>query len=107
MRFVNGVGPRPGIMGIDYPIACWLYKDLGYKAYIVESVDDLTKHFVSLYFGAGYLAWLSQYERSKERTPQFVVQAYLVGPKNVNLQETGPLWLKFEEALSRYENLRK
>ncbi|KAF5930075.1 hypothetical protein HYC85_030948 [Camellia sinensis] len=26
MRFVNGVGPRPGITGIDYPIACWLYK---------------------------------------------------------------------------------
>ncbi|CAL5402420.1 unnamed protein product [Camellia sinensis] len=106
MRFVNGVGPRPGIMGIDYPTACWLYKDLGYKAYIVESVDDLTKPFVSLYFGAAYLAWLSQYE-GRERTPQFVVQAYLAGPKNVNLQETGPLWLKFEEALSRYEDLKK
>lgn len=25
MRFVNGVGPRPGIMGIDYPTAFWLY----------------------------------------------------------------------------------
>ncbi|KAI8012132.1 hypothetical protein LOK49_LG06G03155 [Camellia lanceoleosa] len=22
MRFVNGVGPRSGIMGIDYPTAC-------------------------------------------------------------------------------------
>ncbi|CAL5401090.1 unnamed protein product [Camellia sinensis] len=133
MRFVNGVGPRPRIMGIDYPTACWLYNhsvcengdlnpskgasiiscltikalwNLGYKAYIVESVDDLTKPFVSLYFGATYLAWLSQYEGSKERTPQFVVQAYLAGPKNVNLQETSPLWLKFEEALSRYEDLK-
>lgn len=25
MRFVNGVGPRPGIMGIDYSTAFWLY----------------------------------------------------------------------------------
>ncbi|KAF5950315.1 hypothetical protein HYC85_012308 [Camellia sinensis] len=83
MRFVNGVGPHPGIVGIDYPTACWLYKDLGYKAYIVESVDNLTKPFVSLYFGATYLAWLSQYEGSKERTPQFVVRAYLAGPKNM------------------------
>ncbi|KAL6998873.1 hypothetical protein U1Q18_000040 [Sarracenia purpurea var. burkii] len=106
MRFVNGVGPRPGIMGIDYPTACWLYKDLGYKAYIVDSVDDLTKPFVSMYFGAAYLDWLSQYE-GRERDPQFVVQAYLAGPKNVNLQKTGPLWLKFEEALSRYEDLKK
>ncbi|KAF7141676.1 hypothetical protein RHSIM_Rhsim06G0242900 [Rhododendron simsii] len=121
MRFVNGVGPRPGVMGIDYPTACWLYKyvnsmanvescisttsDLGYKAYKVESVDDLTKPFVSMYFGAAYLDWLSQYE-GRERDPQFVVQAYLAGPKNVNLQQTGPLWLKFEEALSQYEDLK-
>lgn len=26
MRFVNGVGQRTGLMGIDYPTACWLYK---------------------------------------------------------------------------------
>lgn len=25
LRFVNGVGPRPGIMGIDYSAAFWLY----------------------------------------------------------------------------------
>lgn len=37
-------------------------RDLGYKAYRVESVEDLTKPFVSMYFGAGYLAWLSEYE---------------------------------------------
>ncbi|KAL3503760.1 hypothetical protein ACH5RR_038209 [Cinchona calisaya] len=106
MRFVNGVGQRTGLMGIDYPTARWLYKDVGYKAYIVESVDDLSKPFVSIYFGAAYLAWLSEYE-GRERIPQFVVQAYLAGPQNVNLQETGPLWLKFEEALSRYEDVKK
>ncbi|KAK3042655.1 hypothetical protein RJ639_000907 [Escallonia herrerae] len=106
MRFLNGVGQRTGLMGIDYPTARWLYKDLGYKAYLVESVEDLTKPFVSMYFGAAYLAWLSEFE-GRERTPQFVVQAYLEGPKNVNLQEAGPLWLKFEEALSRYEDFKK
>lgn len=106
MRFVNGVGAWTGIMGIDYPTTLWLYKDLGYKAYIVESVDDLTNPFLSMYFGAAYLAWLSEYE-GRERTPQFIVQAYLAGPKNVNIQETGPLWLKFEEALSNYEDPKK
>ncbi|KAI5674545.1 hypothetical protein M9H77_14909 [Catharanthus roseus] len=106
MRFVNGIGQRTGLMGIDYPTARWLYKDLGYKAYIVESVEDLTKPFVSMYFGAAYLAWLSQYE-GRERTPQFVVQAYVAGPLNVNLQETGPIWLKFEEAMSRYGDPKK
>lgn len=103
MRFVNGIGQRTGLMGIDYPTSRWLYKDLGYKSYEVESVEDLTKPFVSMYFGAAYMAWLSEYD-SRERTPEFVVQAYLSGPQNVNLQETGPLWLKFQETLTRYED---
>lgn len=42
-----------------------------------------------------------------ERTPQFVVQAYLEGPQNVNLEETGPSWLKFEQALSNYEATKR
>ncbi|XP_065626583.1 uncharacterized protein LOC112032086 isoform X1 [Quercus suber] len=105
LRFVNGVGPRTGIMGIDYSTAFWLYMELGYRAYRVDSADDLTKPFVSMYFGAAYLVWLSEYE-GRERTPQFVVQAYISGPKNVNLQETGPLWLKFMQALGNYEDIK-
>ena len=38
------------------------HRDLGYKAYKVDSFDDLTKPFVSMYFGAAYLVWLSEYE---------------------------------------------
>ncbi|CAA3009681.1 Serine/threonine-protein kinase ATM [Olea europaea subsp. europaea] len=94
MRFVNGVGQRTGLMGIDYPTA----RDLGYKGYIVKSLEDLTTPFVSMYFGAANVAWLSEYE-GRERSPQFVVEAYISGPQNVNLQETCPRWLKFEEAL--------
>ncbi|KAH9677000.1 transglycosylase [Citrus sinensis] len=106
MRFVNGVSPRIGLMGIDYSTAFWIYMELGYRAYKVDSADDLTKPFVSMYFGAAYLSYLSEYE-GKERTPQFVVQAYLEGPKNVNLQETGPSWLKFEQALGNYEATKR
>lgn len=106
MRFVNGAGPRVGIMGIDYPTAFWLYKDAGYKAYVVNSVDDLCNPFASMYFGAAYMAWLSKYE-GRERTDQFIVQAYLKGPENVNLQETGPLWTKFQETICYYEDKKK
>ncbi|KAI9159815.1 hypothetical protein LWI28_002179 [Acer negundo] len=102
MRFVRGIEPRIGIMGLDYSLAYWIYMELGYRAYRFDSVEDLTKPFVSVYFAAAYLAWLSEYE-GRERTPQFVVQAYLSGPKNVNLQQTGPSWLKFEQALSSYD----
>lgn len=106
MRYVNGVGQRPGLMGIDYPTAQWLYRDLDYKAYNIKSVEDLTRPFVSMYFGAAYMSWLANYE-GRERSPQFIVQAYLNGPQNVNLKETGPSWLKFEEAISHYEDLSK
>ncbi|TKY49433.1 hypothetical protein E2542_SST26864 [Spatholobus suberectus] len=105
-RFVHGVGGRPGIMGIDYSTAYWLYLELGYRAYRLESVDDLNNPFVSMYFGAAYVAWLSEYE-GWERTPDFFVQAYFVGPKNVNPQDTSTLWLKFEEALSKYEETKR
>ncbi|KAG6407306.1 hypothetical protein SASPL_130293 [Salvia splendens] len=102
MRFINGVGQHTGLMGVDYPTARWLYDGMGYKAYSVEAVEDLTKPFVSMYFGAAYMAWLSEYE-GRERSLAFVAQAYLCGPRNVSLQETGPLRDKFEEILSRYE----
>ncbi|XP_020100746.1 uncharacterized protein LOC109718756 isoform X1 [Ananas comosus] len=106
MRFVNGIRSRTGLMGIDYPTALWLYKDVGCRAYKVTSVDDLYNPFVSMYFGAAYLAWLSEYE-GRERSHEFIVQAYLGGPENVNLQETGPLWNKFQEALSNYGDSKK
>ncbi|XP_057724979.1 uncharacterized protein LOC130940765 isoform X1 [Arachis stenosperma] len=103
MRFLHGVGERPGIMGISYSTAYWIYMQLGYRAYKLESPEDLYNPFVSMYFGAAYVTWLSEYEE-RERTPEFVVQAYCVGPQNVNPQDTNTLWLKFEEALSSYED---
>ncbi|KAG6499258.1 hypothetical protein ZIOFF_039015 [Zingiber officinale] len=112
MRFVNGVRARIGLLGIDYPTAAWLYKlvvdykDVQYRAYKVVSVDDLYNPFVSMYFGAAYLAWLSVYE-GRQRDLHFVIQAYMSGPENVSLQETGPLWNKFQQALSYYEEPKK
>ncbi|KAG1326410.1 Endo-type membrane-bound lytic murein transglycosylase A [Cocos nucifera] len=106
MRFVNGARARTGLMGIDYPTAVWLYKDLGCRAYEVKSVDDLYNPFVSMYFGAAYLSWLSEYE-GRQRSHEFIVQAYLGGPENVNIQETGPFWNRFQEALSYYEDSKK
>ncbi|XP_010537803.1 PREDICTED: uncharacterized protein LOC104812373 isoform X2 [Tarenaya hassleriana] len=106
MRFVNGVGKHVGILGVDYATASWLHTELGYRAYRVDSADDLTKPFVSMYFGTAYLFWLSAYE-GRDRSPQFIVQAIVKGPQNVNLQEAGPAWLKFEQSLSYYEESKR
>ncbi|OMO78498.1 Lytic transglycosylase-like, catalytic, partial [Corchorus capsularis] len=101
MRYVDGIEGQPGIMGIDYSTAFWLYAEVGNRAYRVDYEKDLTKPFVSLYFGAAYLAWLSEY-KGRERSLQFIVQAYLSGPKNAK-EELGHMWLKFEQILSSYE----
>ncbi|KAF3322489.1 Transglycosylase SLT domain-containing protein [Carex littledalei] len=106
MRFVNGLQARTGLLGIDYPTALWLYNDVGYRAYKVISVDDLYNPFVSMYFGAAYLAYLSEYE-GRQRSYEFIVQAFLSGPENVNLQETGPHWTKFQDTLRFYEDSKK
>ncbi|KAG0469989.1 hypothetical protein HPP92_016689 [Vanilla planifolia] len=37
-------------MGIDYPTAFWIYRDLGFRAYEVKSVEDLYNPFISMYF---------------------------------------------------------
>lgn len=39
-----------------------LFREMGYRAYKLESVDDLSNPFVSMYFGVAYVAWLSEYE---------------------------------------------
>lgn len=39
-----------------------LSRDLDYKAYNIKSVEDLTRPFVSMYFGAAYMSWLANYE---------------------------------------------
>ncbi|KAE8706374.1 two pore calcium channel protein 1B-like [Hibiscus syriacus] len=105
MRCVDGIEGRTGLMGIDYSTAFRLYTELGFRDYPVDYVEDLTKPFVSIYFGAAYFAWLSMYE-GRERNLQFTVQAYVSGPENVNLEAKSPQWDKFEQALTMY-NVRK
>ncbi|KAK8527001.1 hypothetical protein V6N12_054230 [Hibiscus sabdariffa] len=62
MRFIGGDESSTGLMGIDYSTAFWLYTEMRYRAYRVDYVENLTNPFVSMYFGAAYLAWLSEYE---------------------------------------------
>ncbi|KAJ0257880.1 hypothetical protein HA466_0086730 [Hirschfeldia incana] len=99
----EGGNSRSGIQN------CCLVKhgELGYRAYRVDSADDLTKPFVSMYFGVAYLVWLSEYE-GRERSNQFIIQAYIKGPEHVDLEASScPLWLKFEQALSYYEEPKR
>ncbi|XP_017618775.2 uncharacterized protein LOC108463335 isoform X1 [Gossypium arboreum] len=102
MRNVDGTEERTGLMGIDYSTAFRLYTEVGFRDYPIDYEEDLTKPFVSMYFGAAYFAWLSMYEGS-ERDLQFVIQAYISGPENVNPEGMCPEWAKFEQTLAGFE----
>lgn len=62
--------------------------------------DHVKLHYIKVVFSNVCL-------QNRERTPQFIVQAFLAGPKNVNLQETGPSWLKFEQTLASFEGTKR
>lgn len=105
-RLLYGLDFPNGILHIALPTAQWLYNTQGYKAYNIQSVEDLSKPFVSVYFAACYMSWLSTYEGS-EKTDQFIVKAYLLGPQNVNAQNAGSLWLKYLAALQHYQHKQR
>ncbi|ONM32144.1 Protein VAC14-like protein [Zea mays] len=90
----------------DFPEAtsCILYSSL-YPFIVADHkiIDSVYNPFASMYFGASYLAWLSQYE-GREQSYEFIVQAYLGGPENVSLQETGPFWNQFLESLTQHQD---
>ena len=46
MRFVNGVGQRTGLMGIDYSTAQWLYKYVIYSKSAISYLR-MSAHFIA------------------------------------------------------------
>ncbi|XP_024532668.1 uncharacterized protein LOC112346933 [Selaginella moellendorffii] len=94
-------GTDTGIMQTPFSTAAWLYTNLGYKSYKLKSAEDLTKPFVSMYFGAAYVCWLSTHG-GRTRSDQFIVQSYRGGPQKVESSEAGPFWLKYIDNLPQY-----
>lgn len=105
-RLLYGLDFPSGIFHIALSTAQWLHDTVGYKAYRAHSVEDLSKPFLSTYFAACYVSWLLVYE-GRHRSDQFVVQAFLVGPQNINAQNAGPLWSEYLTALTDYQPKRR
>ncbi|KAB5547961.1 hypothetical protein DKX38_011367 [Salix brachista] len=104
-----------GIMQILPKTAEWLVRDLGYRAYEVEgNPENLYRPFVSVYFGAAYLKWLSNFEEKKVinqrelvqltiylatnnlvRSEEFIVRAYNGGPKKATHKSTLTYWKRY------------
>ncbi|KAH7430816.1 hypothetical protein KP509_08G016300 [Ceratopteris richardii] len=105
-RLLYGWDSTNGILNLSLHTALWLQNSLGYKAYHIHDIEDLYRPFVSMYFAASYMTWLSTYE-NVQRTEQFIVKSYLLGPQNINSKNAGPYWLKYLQSLSLYQQETK
>lgn len=85
-----------GLMQTLGSTARWLAEEMGYTAYGVPSNDDLLDPEKSIYFGAAYVEWLSNYG-GKKRGVQWIVESYNGGPGNSNSQ-TKNHWNKYKAA---------
>ncbi|CAN1750012.1 hypothetical protein LINPERHAP1_LOCUS3901 [Linum perenne] len=97
-----------GIMQILPKTAQWLERDSGYRIYgLGDNPDILYKPFVSVYFGAAYLKWLSNFDH-KERSEEFIVRAYHGGTKKATHKSTLQYWKRYlsvkESLPSRFSN---
>ncbi|KAL2609169.1 hypothetical protein R1flu_027742 [Riccia fluitans] len=100
-RLLHGLDGQNGIMGLSFETAMWLYRDMGYKSYRLKVNEDLTKPFVSMYFGAAYVCFLSNHG-NRPRSDDFVVRAYKGGVDAVEEPETMSFWVQYLEARSHY-----
>lgn len=85
-----------GIMQTLQSTAEWLARDMGYRAYEIEGAPAiLYRPFVSVYFGAAFLKWLSTYD-GKKRNEEFMVRAYNGGPKKATHKSTLQYWTRYQ-----------
>ncbi|BBN19609.1 hypothetical protein MPTK1_8g12060 [Marchantia polymorpha subsp. ruderalis] len=100
-RLLLGLDGQSGILGLPFETALWLYRDMGYKSYRLKVTEDLFKPFVSMYFGAAYVCFLSNHG-NRPRSDEFVVRGYKGGVDAVDDPETMSFWVQYLEAKSHY-----
>jgi soluble lytic murein transglycosylase-like protein len=84
-----------GLMQTLYSTAKWLATDMGYNRYGVPSETDLFNREKSLYFGAAYIDYLSNYG-GVARDEAWIVESYNGGPHNSNKQTQNHLRKYYE-----------
>ncbi|XP_042478259.1 uncharacterized protein LOC122059514 [Macadamia integrifolia] len=84
-----------GLMQLSPKTAEWLVREMSYRQYEIEGDSTLLyRPFISVYFGASYLKWLSHYDQ-KERNEEFVIRAYKGGTKKAKRKSTLDCWRRY------------
>lgn len=93
-----------GLMQTELQTVQWLAScSPRYGVFSVASAADLSRPFVSMFYGAAYVHWLSRFE-GKVQGEEFIVRGYVGGPNGSRSAETLPFWesyLKVNEGHSK------
>ena len=92
-----------GLMQTLVGTAQWLARDfVRYRSFGIPNLDDLMQPQVSMYFGAAYVDWLSNYNGAR-RSEEFIVRAYNGGPGNATgSSQTKRYYEKYLAARERF-----
>ncbi|GAQ78254.1 hypothetical protein KFL_000100200 [Klebsormidium nitens] len=86
-----------GLMETELETVLWLAScNPRYAVYPGASLADLSRPFVSVFYGAAYVHWLSKFE-GKSRSEEFVVRGYCGGPNGSSSAETLPFWQSYRK----------
>lgn len=104
----SAVRPEPqindasaGLMQTLVGTADWLASQMGYTAFGKRaSLQKLMGPQASIYYGAAYLDYLSDYA-GQRRSEEFMVRSYNGGPGNFN-DDTAEYWRRYLEAKARF-----
>lgn len=105
----NALRPEPqiadasaGLMQTLEGTAEWLASDMGYDAFGTNpNLQTLMSPQASLYYGAAYLEWLSNY-RGQRRSEEWTVRGYNGGPGGADASYTLGYWRKYQDAKERF-----
>eukprot|EP00899_Mesostigma_viride_P014269 jgi/Mesvir1/22843/Mv25123-RA.2 len=101
-RWEEALGePSVGLMQTLLSTARWLATDMGYVAFGVPTLEALMDPWISLYFGAAYLDWLSHYG-GRPQSLEFMVRAYNGGPGGATSSATLAYWRKYQACIASF-----
>ena len=101
LRLESKIGDASaGLMQTLVSTAQWLATDMGYRAFGVPKLVDLMGPQASIYFGAAYLRYLSNY-RNRGRSEEWIVRSYNGGPGH-GRSSTDKYWDRYLDAKRRF-----
>lgn len=95
---INPADPAYGLMQVTLTTGQWLHTGAGYRRVPHPNETNLLSPYISMYYAAAYLDWLSRHPRRDHgQGLEWIVRSYNGGPDHYRAS-TDDYWRKFQRA---------